>query len=124
MSDKIKPQHLDRKAVLYIRQSSAFQVAHNRESQALQYAIAKLHVAQAHRVSTGEQVLVAVIDSGIDMTHPEIAGTVAASFDAVAAQEGPDGHGTAMAGAIIAHAQLKGVAPAARLLAALEQRND
>jgi DNA invertase Pin-like site-specific DNA recombinase len=39
MNDKIKPQHLDRKAVLYIRQSSPFQVAHNRESQALQYAM-------------------------------------------------------------------------------------
>ena len=85
--------------------------------EAMQYALAKLHVPRAHRLSTGEQVLVGVIDSGIDTTHPDIAGTVAASFDAVAAQEGPDGHGTAMAGAIIAHAQLKGVAPAARLLA-------
>jgi DNA invertase Pin-like site-specific DNA recombinase len=39
MSDKIQPQHLARKAVLYIRQSSAFQVAHNQESGKLQYAM-------------------------------------------------------------------------------------
>jgi DNA invertase Pin-like site-specific DNA recombinase len=39
MSDKIKPQHLERKAVLYIRQSSTFQVLHNQESRRLQYAM-------------------------------------------------------------------------------------
>ena len=39
MSDKIKPHHLQRKAVLYIRQSSAYQVAHNQESRRLQYAM-------------------------------------------------------------------------------------
>ena len=39
MSDKIKPHHLARKAILYIRQSSAHQVHHNLESQRLQYAM-------------------------------------------------------------------------------------
>jgi DNA invertase Pin-like site-specific DNA recombinase len=39
MSDKIRPQHLSRKAILYIRQSSAYQVTHNLESQKLQYAM-------------------------------------------------------------------------------------
>ena len=39
MSDKIRPQHLERKAILYIRQSSAYQVTHNLESQKLQYAM-------------------------------------------------------------------------------------
>lgn len=38
MSDKIKPQHLARKAVLYVRQSSPHQVTHNRESRSLRYA--------------------------------------------------------------------------------------
>ena len=32
MSEKIKPHHLARKAILYVRQSSAHQVLHNRES--------------------------------------------------------------------------------------------
>src|SRR4051812_28954385 len=38
-ADKIGPQHRARKAVLYVRQSSARQVQHNRESQGLQYAM-------------------------------------------------------------------------------------
>jgi DNA invertase Pin-like site-specific DNA recombinase len=39
MSEKIKPHHLQRKAILYIRQSTAFQVLHNQESGKLQYAM-------------------------------------------------------------------------------------
>jgi DNA invertase Pin-like site-specific DNA recombinase len=39
MSDKIKAHHLQRKAILYVRQSSAHQVIHNRESRSLQYAM-------------------------------------------------------------------------------------
>ena len=39
MSDKIKPHHLGRKAILYVRQSSAHQVMHNQESRILQYAM-------------------------------------------------------------------------------------
>jgi len=39
MSEKIKPQHLERKAILYVRQSLAYQVSHNLESQKLQYAM-------------------------------------------------------------------------------------
>src|SRR5438876_4029262 len=39
MSDKIRAPHVSRKAVLYIRQSSAGQVVHNIESQRLQYAM-------------------------------------------------------------------------------------
>ncbi|MFK4654306.1 hypothetical protein ABIF97_004240 [Bradyrhizobium japonicum] len=32
ISDKVRPHHLKRKAILYVRQSSAHQVLHNRES--------------------------------------------------------------------------------------------
>src|SRR5258705_3186263 len=39
MSDKIKPHHLERKAILYVRQSSAYQVSHNLESQNVQYTM-------------------------------------------------------------------------------------
>jgi DNA invertase Pin-like site-specific DNA recombinase len=39
MNDKIRSQHLARKAMLYVRQSSAYQVSHNLESQKLQYAM-------------------------------------------------------------------------------------
>jgi DNA invertase Pin-like site-specific DNA recombinase len=39
MSEKIRSQHLERKAILYMRQSSPYQVIHNLESQKLQYAM-------------------------------------------------------------------------------------
>jgi hypothetical protein len=39
ISDKIRPHHLERKAILYVRQSPAHQVLHNRENSALQYAM-------------------------------------------------------------------------------------
>src|SRR4051794_6629873 len=39
MSEKIKPHHIGRKAILYVRQSSTFQVQNNLESQKLQYAM-------------------------------------------------------------------------------------
>ena len=37
ISDKVHPHHLERKAMLYVRQSSAHQVLHNRESSACRY---------------------------------------------------------------------------------------
>ena len=39
ISDMVRPHHLERKAILYVRQSSAHQMLHNRESSALQYAM-------------------------------------------------------------------------------------
>ena len=39
-TQKITPEHLARKAVVYLRQSSMAQVKHNQESQRLQYALA------------------------------------------------------------------------------------
>jgi DNA invertase Pin-like site-specific DNA recombinase len=45
MSDKIEPHHVDRRAILYVRQSSSHQVLHNRESRALQYAMRERLVA-------------------------------------------------------------------------------
>src|SRR4249920_575749 len=40
-SPKIKPEHLARKAIVYLRQSSERQVRQNTESQLLQYAVAE-----------------------------------------------------------------------------------
>jgi hypothetical protein len=82
-----------------------------------QYALTKLRMRQAHTLATGTDVLIAVIDSGIDVNHPELAGMIADSFDAIGAGDKADAHGTGIAGAIVAHARLVGTAPTARILA-------
>jgi len=81
-----------------------------------QYVVGKLHLTDAHRLATGDKGLVAVIDSGIDTAHPDLAGAVAATFDVLGPHESHP-HGTAIAGAIAAHGRLIGVAPRVRLLA-------
>jgi subtilisin family serine protease len=82
-----------------------------------QYAAGKLDLSDAHRVATGSRILVALIDSGVDPSHPDLAGAIAASFDVLAEDAGPHPHGTGMAGAIAAHRTLLGVAPRVGLLA-------
>jgi subtilisin family serine protease len=85
--------------------------------EAEQYAVRKLHLPQAHRLATGRNVVIAVIDSGVDVLHPEITGAVVETFDAARSQEPAHQHGTATAGVIVAHARLRGAAPSARILA-------
>jgi subtilisin family serine protease len=87
------------------------------EGDPAQYALAKLRLPEAHTLAHGANVTIAVIDSGIDVKHPELAGAIAASFDALGSKEAPHVHGTAIAGAIVAHARLMGSAPAAKILA-------
>jgi hypothetical protein len=87
------------------------------EGDPAQYALAKLRLPEAHALSRGSNVTVAVIDSGIDLTHPELKDAIAGSFDALGAKEGPHVHGTGIAGAIVSHARLMGSAPKARILA-------
>jgi len=87
------------------------------EGDAAQYALAKLHLSEAHGLAKGEQVLVAVIDSGIDTSHPELQGVIAGQFDALGSSEGPHAHGTGIAGIIAAHGRLVGAAPAVHILA-------
>jgi subtilisin family serine protease len=119
VSDVIRALEADRSAVRRAQPNYRFALQQDSVSTAAyaQYALGKLHLPQAHRLSIGDKVMVAVIDSGIDATHPEIDGLVAGSLDALNSRDGPHGHGTAMASAIIAHARLRGVAPAARILA-------
>ena len=58
-----------------------------------------------------------MINSAIDADHPELAGSIAASFDALDSKDEPHVHGTGIAGAIVAHARLMGSAPSAKILA-------
>ena len=84
-----------------------------------QYGLGKLRLPQAHGIAKGDNVLVAVIDSGVDGAHPELNGAIAQSYDAIGdkAPVKPHTHGTAMASLIAAHGKLLGAAPRARILA-------
>jgi hypothetical protein len=88
-----------------------------KEGDPSQYALAKLRLPEAHTLAHGTNVRVAVIDSGIDSHHPELANSIVDSFDALGSSEGPHVHGTGIAGAIAAHARLMGGAPKAGLIA-------
>jgi subtilisin family serine protease len=80
-----------------------------------QYAPEKLGAPEAHRLATGSGVIVAVIDSGVDPNHPDLAGAIAESYDAASAER-PHPHGTGMAGAIASRGNVLGIAPGAELL--------
>ena len=82
-----------------------------------QYANEKIRLEEAHRVANGEGVMVAMIDTAVDATHPELIGAIAGVFDAVETGSAPaEPHGTEIAGILVAHARLAGVAPDAKLL--------
>jgi hypothetical protein len=87
------------------------------EGDPAQYANVKLRLPQAHTLAHGANVTIAVIDSGIDVKHPELINSIADTFDALGSKEGPHVHGTGVAGAIVSHARLMGGAPEARILA-------
>lgn len=91
------------------------------EGDPAQYELAKLQLPQAHKLARGSQIRVAVIDSAIDSQHPDLAGAIADSFDAIADDKSPPAtphkHGTAIAGLIAARGKLVGAAPEAQILA-------
>jgi type VII secretion-associated serine protease mycosin len=93
-----------------------------------QWHLGFLHVAEAHRITQGAGITVAVIDTGVDASHPDLVGSVLPGKDFAIikanAQDGRTdlgGHGTAMAGLIAAHghgsgAGALGIAPQAKIL--------
>ena len=93
------------------------QTENKAEGDPAQYELAKLHLPQAHAIAKGDNVLVAVIDSGVDASHPDLAGAVAQTYDALDTPMSPHKHGTAIAGLVAAHGKLMGSAPGARILA-------
>ncbi|HEX5237679.1 MAG TPA: S8 family serine peptidase [Sphingomicrobium sp.] len=84
-------------------------------------AAAQWDLADLHRIATGRGIRVAVIDSGIEATHPDLAGQVIVNRNFIDGQsETAERHGTGVAGIIAAKADngigIAGVAPDARLL--------
>lgn len=103
---------LAQRNLIYRRQSAG-----NKAAQAAQYGLEKIGAGAAHELSTGHGVRIAVIDTGIDEKHPDLAGAVVEVFDAVNDGDAePDHHGTAIAGIISGRGLVAGVAPGAELL--------
>jgi subtilisin family serine protease len=80
------------------------------------------HLADLHKIATGRGITVAVIDSKIDIVHPDLVGQFEANRDFVTEHpSGPEQHGTGVAGVIAAKegngVGIVGVAPDARLMA-------
>lgn len=78
-------------------------------------------LADLHKIATGRGIKIAVIDSGIQANHPDLAGQLLLNRNFVAGQsEVPEDHGTGVAGIIAAKTDngvgIAGVAPGARLL--------
>lgn len=87
------------------------------DSEAAKLIPEKMRFKEAHQLARGSKVLVAVIDSGIDLAHPDLAGDIAGTFDAIGTGVAVHVHGTAIAGGIAAHGKLLGAAPEAQILA-------
>ena len=90
----------------------------------LQHSAQTLHLDQAHRWATGKGIRVAVVDTGVDVGHPDLRGRVikAQSFvDRGERSFTTDIHGTAVTGLIAATAGndqgIVGVAPGAEIYA-------
>jgi hypothetical protein len=89
----------------------------------LQRGFKQMDVAAAHPWSRGEGVKIAIIDTGVDVDHPDLRGAVAVAANFVDTDDRQfrrDRHGTEMAGVIAAVANnnegIVGIAPGARLL--------
>ncbi|WP_254548584.1 S8 family serine peptidase [Catellatospora tritici] len=65
----------------------------------LQWQFAALDLASVHQRADGGGVVVAVLDSGVDATHPDLVGQILAGPDAQATTD-VDGRGTELAGLI------------------------
>jgi subtilisin family serine protease len=75
---------------------------------------------------TGRGVIVAIVDTGIDYTHPDLGGCLGPSCKVMGGYDFSNndsdpwddhGHGTHVAGIVAANGAIKGVAPEAKLLA-------
>lgn len=103
--------------------SSASRRRANDSQRSRQWALTVLDAEKVWRKSTGRGTVVAVVDTGVRATHPDLKGQVLKGWDFVGSDRSPDdnnGHGTHVAGIIAAKANNKrgiaGLAPRSRIL--------
>lgn len=90
----------------------------------LQTGVAELSLAAVHRAATGKGVKIGVVDTGVDLDHPDLRGRIAGAGNYVDQGERSftsDVHGTAVAGILAAGSNnqvgIVGVAPGASVYA-------
>jgi len=67
----------------------------------------------------GSGIVISIIDTGIDLNHPDLDGQIIGGYDFVDNDEVPEdanGHGTQVAGIIASNGNLKGIAPNSKIL--------
>ena len=102
---------------LYATQQNAPGGEKARKNYNLQYALKNLGVGEAHDRLKGYKSIVAVLDSQMDLDHPELDGAVSHAYNAIdrGGPDEPNAHGTAIGSIIAARHQLTGVAPGASI---------
>lgn len=87
----------------------------------MNYGAKQIGAESLQAIATGEGITVAVIDTGVDTSHPELAARVFDDIDVSGFGKSPDRHGTAIAGIIAAESGngigSYGVAPGTKILA-------
>jgi len=67
----------------------------------------------------GSAIIISIIDTGIDLNHPDLEGQIIGGYDFVDNDKIPEdtnGHGTQVAGIIASNGNLKGIAPNSKIL--------
>jgi subtilisin family serine protease len=97
--------------------------SHNDPYFKLQTNLQQMQIGLAHGRATGQDIIIGMIDTGVDLDHPDLAGQISKNQNFakdISASFSTDKHGTAVAGVMVARRDnakgIIGVAPNAKLV--------